>query len=411
MKKILTALLAVSLVIGMSSVAFAAQKIDRYHNGGDLFLEPGKDWSNYAGDGGPSGYGADADSDVSVEVTDVDEEDERIRPDDDAEDRTVKVFFNPDAFEWEDGDKEDWEWETGLTASMLQNDAKVKLSLAEASSKEQGIIESYSIEHERVTLDKNSSNKENMAYVSLVFKDTYNSIDSVEFDFDIVVKISGVKRGTINYTGIYGNAEEELEEGQDEVDASEGIIMNPSDMLRNIVVYGGNDLYATVNMSPAKNYRFYTHTEITDDDFEVMEEFAEITNVIYVNQVNMKVAGNKYAFLGLDDEFYVYNEAGKLIGTTDDDLPFSSKYYLATSKISMSNDDEDDWDDDDDSSIPPAPPEIPQLPELPGISSGSDGYPIVNYNPNTGANGFVNIAVVAGLVALAAAGALAVKKK
>ncbi len=413
MKKILTFVLAVSLLIGMSTTAFSAQKIDKYQSGGDLFVE--KAWSSYATNSGPDGYAATADSDISIEVTDIDDEDERLSPDADKEERTVKVFFNPAAFLWKGSDNDSWDGETGLTASMLTSDIKMKLSLDNASSKEQTIIKSYSIEQEKFILNKSGSGKENMACVEVVFTDKFNSVDEVEFDFDVVVKINGVKRGTINFTGIFGNTEETIEGDQDEIDASEGIVMSPEEMVRNIVVYGGNELYATVNMSPNKNYRFYTHTEITDDDFEVMEKFEEISNIIYVNQVNMKMTGDRYAFHGLDDEFYVYNEDGKLIGTTDEELPFSNKYYLATSKISMSggsSSKNDDEDEDEDPYIPPAPPDIPELPELPGIGSGSnDNYPIVNYNPNTGANSTGNLAAVAGLVALAAAGALAAKKK
>lgn len=74
------------------------------------------------------------------------------------------------------------------------------------------------------------------------------------------------------------------------------------------------------------------------------------------------------------------------------------KYIVTNTALNLT-----EWEN-----IPPETPEVPEVPEVPEIPEINEE---IDRIPETGANGLVNVAAVAGAITLAAAGAVAFKKK
>lgn len=405
MKKVLSLALALVLVFGMASVAFAASsKITGVADEDNIFVElPTIDannetlnWDNRLGSLGVGEIGPQSG-------------------------RKIKIYLNPNSFDWSgDIPVSKYGATDKFTIGML-DDAKVKVSL-DAKAKDKKVIDKVELKTEQIRTNKEntgSPTKATVPYVQISFVDQYVGVDDIEFDFNVKLTVRGATKDSVNIYGTYCNDSEIVEDGQTDADSSGGVVLEPESVIRNIEVHGGDNFYAKVNMSSNKKYYFTAEVDVKDEDIEVLERYPEMAYVYYINQVNMKFSGNCYYFQDLDDKYYVYNDEGRLIGTTEDMLPFSTKYFLATEKVAVGSSPSEPkpgLDDNKDPEPEPEPQPQPQPepePQLPPTSSGSTGggyYDNDNQNPNTGVNGLVNVAVVAGVVALAAAGAVSLKK-
>jgi len=229
------------------------------------------------------------------------------------------------------------------------------------------------------------------------FADPFVSTSDKDFDYTFYLAKSGTKMAdTERYlVGTMENEVIEVDE-DDEVNLSEGQVAKCITYTKAIQVDTGNGLFINTKMFEDKKYYAKSVQDITAADDEIIGKYPEIDTIYTLYTINMNSAGNTVEF-DIDDTYYAYNADGKYIGTTNDKLPMSKKYYLATKKIDMAGVEETPAD------------ETPV--DLDNSVTGGDDVPAnLNDNPGTGANGFVNVAVAMGLVALAAAGAVSLKK-
>lgn len=231
--------------------------------------------------------------------------------------------------------------------------------------------------------------------VRIRFVEEFVSTKDVDFSMTVYLAQKGKRQDktAIELTGTFGNDVETVEEDRDYVDLSDKIVAEADGYNSKIEVYGGNGVSLMTKMMDGKKYYFTVDMDVDSSDEKVLNKYPDV--VVYnLNMVGFST-GAKMVKFDLDgDKYYVYNEKGEAVGTTADLLTFSKKFYLSEKKLDMSGIAEVEESDDVDAS------------EAPAESSVANN----NNNPNTGVNGFANIAVVAGVVALAAAGAVAFKK-
>ena len=253
--------------------------------------------------------------------------------------------------------------------------------------------------------DTSKVTKVNIVRLQVEFKDPIVSVKEQEFDFKVYLAKSGSKitESEISVTGFQENEKIEVD-GDDEVNLSDGQYAKAVAYTKGIKVDTGNGLFVTTNMfEDQKYYAKSEQNEPSNADEDILAQYPEIESIYTLYSINMKSASNVVTF-DIDDKYYVYNQDGKYVGMSTDKLPMADKYYLATKKIDMDSGNVDEAPADTDGDTTPVDVDT----ESP--STGGDDVAVnVNDNPGTGANGFVNVAVVAGMVALAA-GAVSMKK-
>jgi len=168
----------------------------------------------------------------------------------------------------------------------------------------------------------------------------------------------------------------------DTIWTGDGVVVEADTVVRGITLEAGAGVEVTLNMNSGAEVYVRAHTDLRAADSDLMDETPELAHVIYINShhsggVNLRSA--QVALTGFGGGYYVYNNEGTFIGMSNQVLPFSSVYYLATARI------------DNASVTPETLPEV--LPEgeidaTPGSpETGGDGWstpPNVNDNPGTG---------------------------
>ena len=359
MKKVLSLVLAVVLAFGMCTVAFAATNKIEYA-GGVASYHIGSSSSGTAVSGNDS---YDWSGSISKEFLEADEE--------------LKVYIDASNFNNLTG---------VLTTSKLSTG---NITVKKKVSKGSDLINSIEFKNDGTT----------GVYVKIKLIDPFVSTAEKDLDFTIYLAHKGSKLSDteLNITGTMRNEEIEVDEGEDEVNLSEGAYAKAIAYIKSIKVDAGNGLYINTKFFEDKKYYAKAVQDVSAADDAILSQYPEIDTIYTLYSINMNSAGNTVEF-DIDETYYVYNADGQYIGTTADKLPMSSKYYLATKKIDMGADvTEGDGDT--------TPVDVEQ-----GDWGGDDVPANANDNPGTGANGFVNVAVVAGLVAIVAAGAVSRKK-
>ncbi|WRS26711.1 NPXTG-anchored protein [Oscillospiraceae bacterium MB08-C2-2] len=244
-----------------------------------------------------------------------------------------------------------------------------------------------------VIRDIEFNTKDKITYVRVRFLEEYVSTKATSFSMKIYLAKDGKRSSDyFELSGEMKNEVETVESDRDYVDLSDNLVAEADGYNSKIEVYGGNNVSLITKMMDGKKYYFTVNMDVSSADEKILNKYPDV--IVYnLNQVGF-TTGAKMVKFDLDgDKYYAYNEKGEAIGTTADLLAFSKKIYLSDKKLDMSGISEVEESDVDAS-------------EAPAESSVANN----NNNPNTGVNGFANIAVVAGVVALAAAGAVAFKK-
>ncbi len=366
MKKVLSFIMAAALAVGMSTAAFAATP-SAINTVKDMTLGTSTESTGTAKN--------EASSDFYTDV---------INPQDET---VIKFIITPEFFDWGTTDEP-----TYVTKAHLDR-AKITVS----ARKTKGFPAMKSIEIKSAAKDKN-------AYVELKFVTEFVSVNKEAFEYDVrLMKDKKTVDGT--NVKVYGDIENEIEEvdaDNDSVETFDGVVVKATESVKGIELNAGNGVYVKTNMFEDCKYYVKAVMDLSKSDLELMEKNVPIEGIVTMKTALSKNATLRSAVVTFDiaDTYYVYDNK-ELLGTTNDKVPFRDKYYLTTSKIDMGGGVVE--------TTPDAAPVEPTEPSNPS-TGGDNGAPNVNDNPGTGVNGMVNVAVVAGVVALAAAGAVCLKK-
>ena len=291
MKKALSLVLAVVMVFGMATVAFAAApKITDISGSFDY---------DYTGPG-TQGTG-------SLNLGEI------------GPDLEVKLYMYAGDFEWEDPATAP----TILSSSHLSN---AKITVKKKVTKGSSVLDV-------VELKKASS----AMYIKVKFVKEYVSTSDQDFDFTVYLakKSSKIDDTAIQIYGTMKNTEILVDDNDEEVDLSDSAYAKADGYIKNIKIDTGNDLYVNAKMFDGKKYYAKSSVEVTAADDAVMNAYPEIQVIYTLNSINLNSSGNTVTF-DISDKYYVYSADGQYLGTTADKLSFSSKYYLANAQIDMS---------------------------------------------------------------------------
>jgi len=122
-----------------------------------------------------------------------------------------------------------------------------------------------------------------------------------------------------------------------------------------------------------KDKKYYGIADKVADDAAdiIFAKYPDVDAVYRLQTVGLNSTGDIVKIDAEGNTYYVYNNNMEYLGTTDDMLPFSNRYYLANTKLDIVSDVVEEE----------TPVEI--VPEVPN-TGGDDGIPNVNDNPGTG---------------------------
>ena len=129
----------------------------------------------------------------------------------------------------------------------------------------------------------------------------------------------------------------DVDSSWDYCDISDYSVADATDYIRNIEVDLGCDVAVVLTMFKNRSYWGYTTCDISGNDLKLMTKYPQIKFVRNLTTIGMNAGKVKISVVGTNF-FYVYGENLKYLGTTNDLLPYSTKYYLCSKKlISTSN--------------------------------------------------------------------------
>ena len=332
-------------------------------------------------------------TDIVEAITDKDYTDIEVHPG-----KVYELPLTANMFEWSEGTGKSNE---AVTKSQISK-GNITVKATYNKSKSADVIKEISIEHNK---SFSVTGGDKTSYVKVEFVDGYDSSNEFKFEFTVYLYRNGnrAKDSAVKFSGTFCNETMTIEEDEDYVDLSEGVMVEPMGYIRSIECYLGEGLYIRTKMYEDKSYYGTVEKGIRSVDAEIADAYPEI-DTIYTLSTNI-TSGT--VFFELDDEYYVYNADGKYVGTTKDELKYSKKYYLASEKIDLSSSSSSRDDDDDGDDVPVA--DEDNVPNE-NYSYGS-GNTNINDNPNTGVKAMVNLAALIGLAAVTVLGVVARKKR
>ncbi|MDR2932937.1 MAG: hypothetical protein LBV27_07500 [Oscillospiraceae bacterium] len=210
------------------------------------------------------------------------------------------------------------------------------------------------------------------AYIEVEFADSYVATGEQEFKFTIYVlkDKSRIEDSKFEFEGKIKNKEQKIDTSYDFVYTYDVPVVEADEYLKAIKVDAGNDVIISAKMFAGKKYYARATVKVKSEDDAILTEYPDIDTIYYLDTVNMSGSGNTVK-LDIGDKLFVYNKDLEYIGTTSDDLPFSSKYYVSSKEL--------DVEDAGDIETPEGPSEA-ENPEM----GGDDVPQNINDNPGTG---------------------------
>lgn len=236
--------------------------------------------------------------------------------------------------------------------------------------------------------------------IKVEFTEEVLSTKDIDFEFTVYLKVDGsnYRSDGVTFTGtLTNNVQDDVDADWDYIDLSDKSVMEATEYIRKLEIEAGNDLFIYTSVSKGKKIYAYTTDELDSTDENYMSEYPSIEQVL---TLNTNLTSGTVKLDGYGSNYYVYIP-GSLVyaGKSNEELPLAKKYYLSTQELDVGTPDDDGDEPIDDDGDEPTDDD--------DATTGNNA----NTNPDTGANGLVNVAVAAALVSLAAAGAVARKRK
>lgn len=343
MKKVLSLVLALTLVLGMSSMAFA--KITGTNTKfikGDLYLgysqggtAPWVEESQYLDTCTPGAYKGP---------------------------ENVKLYILT---------------ETGDNYIGRTDVSKTKLTAAARKTSGGAVLRDVSIQYD----------SDGYAYVRVRFIEYHVSTSDVDFDYTVYLQYNKSKdNGTeFGISGTISNPKQEVEEGDDYVDVSETPQVKALDYIKKIEVYLGDGVSIMARMFQDKKYYGRVSQEIKEADVEITDQYPDIDTVFYLYTVGLNNSGDIVKFdLASNMWVYVQDDNGDLVylGRSNSLLPYYSKYFVAGKELNIAASVQEP---DDTSDVDDIPVDVPSDSDTGNASTGGDDVITnVNDNPGTG---------------------------
>lgn len=250
-----------------------------------------------------------------------------------------------------------------------------------------------------------------VANILVTLAEPYTSTKPLDFEITLTLSINGSKQDyqTI-VAGTLSNGEEIVYSDTDYVDLSDGRTAKCEESAKKVEVYIGNDISIFVNMVKGKEYYGVATRKTDADDDEILSEYPDISDVYVLTTIGLNGSGNNVKF-DSQDRYYVYSKLLEYLGTTSDMLPYSTKYYLSSTKLDIpdiSDGAEDEPEDLGDAGDKPEENfEDPDMLNAVDTTNANNG----KANPDTGLDPLFYVAVAAAALSLTAMTAISLKKR
>lgn len=210
-----------------------------------------------------------------------------------------------------------------------------------------------------------------LAYIEVKMAKPYVSVTDVDYKFTVQLYVNKVEGDSVELSGTYGNAQVAVAKDTEYKSLVSGNqYLKMDGYCKNLEIEFDNDVFAYLNAFNGRKYYGYVTRDIKDADQELLSEYPDIESIYYVSHVGL--SGAQF-LLKNDVKMFVYDSELNYLGTTDEKLPFSDKYIVATSELDVDADIDDEPIDGDDG-VDAGNPDM-----------GGDDVPAnINDNPGTG---------------------------
>lgn len=177
------------------------------------------------------------------------------------------------------------------------------------------------------------------AYVEVKFAKPFVSTSSLDYEIEVQLFQDKVKVDTFEVSGTLGNAGVEVQGGDEYVSLVNGTqFADVKGYCKNLEMELQEDFFVYFNAFNGKKYYGYISKDIKDADQEISAQYPDIEYIYYLSQVNLAGSGTTVKINGEDSKMFVYNADLEYLGTTDDKLPISEKYYVSTKELDIESD-------------------------------------------------------------------------
>lgn len=285
MKKVLSLLLVAILVLGMSSVSFAATK-----SGG------------YVGTPTVNDFSGDLEADASVA--------------------------------WQIPQLQDVPLATaGVTYHTAKAVKAAKVTVKSSLKSGSKFLDEVKIDDAQPTTGLGTTTAK-VACVVFNIVDPFVSTGDVDYNYTFYLAFDGKQDRNIDYHAeaqIIANTVP-VDADTDYVDLSDGLVADVSAYVKAIEVDLGNGVILNTKLYNGKKYFGVASTDVSEDDDAIMSKYPSIDQVITLTTIGLNAAGN---IVTLEDcgDGYVYDKDMKYLGRANEKLPYSTKYYISTIEI------------------------------------------------------------------------------
>lgn len=216
------------------------------------------------------------------------------------------------------------------------------------------------------------------AYVEFKFVDEFVSTKDQDFNGRMYLTYdkSRIDNTEVEISGTFGNDVEHVDEYDDYVYVGDTPVVEADAYIRSIQVDLGQNVSIWTRMFEGKKYYGAVSQEVKAEDEAVLAKYPDIDTVYYLKTINLNATGDTVAF-DMDTNMYVYvqDADGNLVflGRSADKLPYYTKYFLSAKELDV----EAVTTEPGDTTEPGETPEEPPI-------TGGDDAPAENVNDNPG---------------------------
>jgi len=236
-------------------------------------------------------------------------------------DDELRIYLSADLFVDESGSPIGDATE-GITLSQLRNGS---VSIEENVRSGSSLIEEISLDY-----DRSAGPSGGTSYIKITLVEDFVSVNDEELSCTLQLRIKGGARSETAFeiAGVMENPRISVMQGEEYVDISDGSVAKAEGSYSGCILDLGNNVTVTVN--PVEKREYYGVARIKDD--ANVEQDQNIRLCYVIKQVNLDDAGHLYHF-SLPSLYYVYDAQGDYLGTSGEELPYSSRYYLTAKEV------------------------------------------------------------------------------
>lgn len=248
-------------------------------------------------------------------------------------------IYNQDNPDYQD-EEGNWHWLPSLTSRYLRK-AGMQFSVQAAQANRLIDGRQYRTENDDFNwMGELYTDEENIV---IPFADKLVSTESIDFEFIFTFRLRGEPfTHRITVTGTLENPSTPVYEGHDYVDLSEGRVAEAQDHIERIECDLGLGVSVFTKMFKGKSFYGTASRDDDDKDDVVYKQYPDIDNILHLDIVGLNSTGDVVKLATDYAKYHVYDKDFNYLGTADQMLPFSTKYYLANKKLDIEDEDADD---------------------------------------------------------------------